>query len=148
MSYKYTYDYEEKAYEAPKLKTDRSALKFILLNTLTLGIYSIIFFIPLAFDLDKVAPKTDRSKTLNYLFAWILALFTFNIVIDIWHYMISSRVSEALSVRGIDYEFGTQDFWGWFILGSLILIGPYVYVYRLCRAMNLLCESYNEDPTV
>jgi hypothetical protein len=39
--------------------------KLILLNVLTLGIYSIIFFIPFSFDLDKIAPKSDRSKTMN-----------------------------------------------------------------------------------
>ncbi len=148
MSYKYNYDYEEKEYKTPKLKTDRNVWKFIILDNLTLGIYRFMFFIPLSFDLDKVAPKSDRSKTLNYLLAWVLSLFTFTIVIDVWHYMISSRVSEALSARGVDYEFGTGDFWRWFLLGSLILVGPYVYVHKLCKAMNLLCESYNENPTL
>ena len=32
------------------------------------------------FELDKIAPKPDRSKTMNFVFAFILALFTFNIV--------------------------------------------------------------------
>ena len=147
MSYKYSYDYEEKPYVAPKLKTNRSVWKFILFSILTLGFYEIIFFIPLSFDLDKVSPSRDRSKTMNYLTAWILSLFTFKIVIHIWNYMFVSRVADALSERGIDYKFGTSDFWIWLLLGSFIIVGPFVYVHKLCKAMNLLCESYNEELT-
>ena len=144
MSYKYPYDNEEKEYKAPKLKTNRSMWKLMLLNILTLGVYSIFFFIPFSFDIDKIAPKTDRSKTMNYLFAHLFALFTFSIVIDVWHYQMAQRVEEGLSKRKIDYEFGTGDFWGWFLFGSLILIGPFVYFHKLCKAMNLICEDYNQ----
>ena len=150
MAYNYPYGYEEetKEYKAPKLETNRSMWKLMLLHYLTCGIYSIIFFIPFSFDLDKVAPKNDRSKTMNYLFAYILALFTFSIVLVIWHYHIAERVEEALAQRDISYDFGTHTFWKWYILGSFILIGPFVYFHKLCKAMNLLCEHYNENPVV
>lgn len=149
-NYNYSYDTQEKekTYTPPKLKTNRSMWKLMIFSLLTLGIYSIFFFIPLSFDIDKIAPKSDRTKTMNYLFAYILSLFTFNIVIDIWLYQITKRISEALEVRGIDYDFGTADFWGWFFFGSLILVGPFIYYHKLCKAMNLLCEHYNTDPSV
>ena len=148
MAYKSIYDYEEKEYVPPKLQTDRSMWKLMLLSILTLGIYSIVFFIPFSFDLDKIAPKSDRSKTPNYLFVHIAALFTFSIVLDFWHHEIAGRIEEALEARGISYEFNTTTFWGWFFFGSLIVIGPFIYYHRLCKAMNLLCEHYNENPTV
>lgn len=148
MSYKYNYDYDEKPYVTPKLKTDRNVWRFIILGILTLGLYELMFFIPLSFDLDKVSPPRERTKTMNYLTAWILSLFTFKIVIYIWHYMFVSRVADALAERDIAYKFDTGDFWSWCVLGSLILIGPYVYVHKLCKAMNLLCESYNENNAV
>lgn len=148
MAYKYAYNYEEEEYKPPKLITNRNVWKYMLLNILTLGIYSIIFFIPFSFDIDKIAPKRDHSKTMNYLAAYILAFFTFSIVIDIWHYQVAARVEEALSQRNIDYEFGTSDFWTWLIMGSFILIGPFVYFHKLCKAMNLLCAHYNENPTI
>ena len=85
---------------------------------------------------------------MNYLFAYIVSLFTFNIVIDIWLYQITKRISEALEVREIDYDFGIEDFWGWFFFGSLILVGPFIYYHKFCKAMNLLCEHYNTDPSV
>lgn len=148
MAYKYPYDEEEKTYTPPKLQTNRRMWKLMLLNIVTLGVYTIFFFIPLSFDLDKIAPKPDRSKTMNYLFAYVLAIFTCSIVIDVWHYHIAARVEEALSKREIDYEFGTYDFWVWFILGSLIFVGPFIYFHKLCKAMNLLCADYNERPLV
>ena len=146
MAYKYSYDYEEKKYEPPKLQTNRSMWKLMILNILTLGIYSIFFFVPLSFDLDKVDPKREREKTMNFLLAYILSLFTFSIVITIWHYHIATRIEEALSRRNIDYDFNTSDFWKWYFFGSLILIGPFIYFNKLCKAMNLLCKSYNERP--
>ena len=148
MAYKYAYDYEEKEYKAPKLQTNRKMWKLMILNILTLGLYSILFFIPISFDIDKIAPRRDGQRTMNYLLAFILAFFTFSIVIDIWHYQVAQRMEEALSVRNIKYDFGTNDFWGWFIFGSIILVGPFVYFHKFCKAMNLLCENYNENPII
>lgn len=148
MAYKYAYDHEEKERALPKLKTDRSMWKLMLLNLLTLGIYSIFFFIPFSFDIDKIAPKNDRSKTMNYLFAYIFSMFTFSFVLLIWHYQIAERVETALEKRDISYEFGPTSFWGWYVLGSLILVGPFIYFHKLCTAMNLLCADYNENPII
>lgn len=148
MAYKYSYDYEEKKYEPPKLQTDRKMWKLMLFNVLTLGIYSIFFFIPFSFDLDKVDPKRYREKTMNFLVAYILSLFTFSIAIIIWHYQIAERVEQALARRNIDYDFNTGDFWKWYFFGSFILVGPFIYFHKLCKAINLLCESYNENPVL
>ena len=148
MAYKYSYDYEEKKYEPPKLQTNRSVWKLMIVNILTLVIYSIFFFVPLSFDLDKVDPKREREKTMNFLLAYVLSIFTFSIVITIWHYHIASRIEEALSRRNIDYDFSTSDFWKWYLFGSLIIVGPFVYFNKLCNAMNLLCQSYNEKPVL
>ena len=122
--------------------------KLMLLTILTLGIYNIIFFIPFSFELDKIAPRRDGGKTMNYLFVWLLSIFTLSIFSMIWHYQIVVRIQNALEERNIDYEFGTGDFWGWYFIGSFIVIGPFVYFHKLCKAMNLLCESYNENPSV
>ena len=145
MAYQYSYDNEDRNYKPRKLATNRQMWKLMVFHILTLGIYGIMFFIPFSFDLDKIAPKRDGSRTMNYLLAYLLSLFTLNIVIDVWHYHIATRIEEALSERGIDYNFGTKDFWCWFIFGSFILVGPFIYFHKLCKAMNLLCENYNES---
>ena len=81
MAYKYPYGEEEVKYEPPKLNTNRSIWKFIIFNMLTLGIYSIVFFAPMAHDLDLISPKRDRTKTMSYMFAFIVSFFTFTIAL-------------------------------------------------------------------
>ena len=149
MAYSYPYDTEEvKPYTPPKLVTNRSVWKLIVLSILTLGVYAIIFFIPFSFDLDKIAPKKDRTKTLNFIFVYFLSLFTFSIVLQVWLYQITARVEEALAERDVKYQFGTNDFWLWFFFGTLFLVGPFIYYHKLCRAMNLLCADYNEKTSL
>ncbi len=148
MSYRYPYDEETKEIEIPKLPTNRNFWKFLILNILTLGIYSIWFLSPIPGELDKIDPKYDGSKTMSFLAAYVIAFFTVGIVIDCWYYGITKRVEEAMTRRNIPSDFGTGTFWGWGILGSLIIVGPYVYIYKLCKAMNQLSESYNENPII
>lgn len=146
-SYVYSYDKEEKEVKTPKLKTDRCMWKLMLLHYITLGIYSIFFFIPFSFDLDKVAPKSDRSKTMNFALAWFLSLITFSVFLWVWFYQVGARIEEALDKRNILHDFDSSSaFWGWYVVGGLILVGPFIYFHKLCKAMNLLCESYNENP--
>lgn len=148
MAYPYDLDYEaaakERAHKEPVLKTNRQMWKLMLFNILTLGIYSILFFIPFSFDIDKAAPKRDGSKTFNYLFAYVLAMVTGNIAMFVWFFHITQRIEDALAQRGIEYSLSMGDFWGWYVLGSFILVGPFVYFHKLCTAMNLLCADFNE----
>ena len=148
MAYPYDLDYEaaakERAHKEPVLKTNRQMWKLMLFNILTLGIYSILFFIPFSFDIDKAAPKRDGSKTFNYLFAYVLAMVTGNIAMFVWFFHITQRIEDALAQRGIEYSLSMGDFWGWYVLGSFILVGPFVYFHKLCTAMNLLCADFNK----
>ena len=146
MAYKYAYDYEEKPYQPPKLKTNRSVWQLILLSVLTLGLYTIIFFIPFTFDLDKIAPKRDGTKTMNFLWAYLLSAITMSIVLLFWFHNVTERIEAALAQRKIEYSFTMGTFWGWYVLGSFILVGRFIYYHKLCRAMNLLCAHYNQHP--
>ncbi len=146
MAYQYSYDDEAREYKPAPLQTNRSMWKLVLFSILTLGIYSIIFFIPFSFDLNKIAPRREREKTMNYLWAFLLAYFTVAIVLAVWYYQVAAHVQEALHRREINYDFGTESFWIWYVLGSFFLVGPLIYFYKLCRAMNLLCEHYNAHP--
>ena len=42
-----------------------------------------------------------------------------------------SRVGTELARRGIDYSFGASTFWLWGILGSIIVVGPFIYTYKV-----------------
>ena len=147
MSHNYNYEYETTEYAPHYLTTNRSLLKFILLNLVTCGLYSIFFFIPFSYDIDEIYPKRDGTKTMNFFVVFVLSLFTFSIVMWVWHHHIGSRISEALEARRIDYKFGPRDFWLLYVLGSFLVIPPFVYMHKLCKSMNLLCEHYNVNPS-
>ncbi len=142
---KYYYDEEEKAAPIAKLDENRNFWKFWLLDVLTFGIYGIVTFMSISFDINKIASRHDGKKTMNYIFALVLAFFTFSIVMLVWFYQLSERITDELDRRQIQCEFSTSDFWTWQIFGSFILIGPRVFHYKLIKAMNLLCKAYNEE---
>lgn len=74
-----------------------------------------------------------------FLFSWL----TLGIVPLVWHHKMSARVGTELARRGIDYSFGASTFWLWGILGSIIVVGPFIYTYKLLKSMNLLAADYN-----
>ncbi len=43
----------------------------------------------------------------------------------------------------VPYKFNSNTFWLWSVLGSLIAVGPLVYLSKFCKAMNFLANDYN-----
>ena len=128
-----------------QLKTNRGMLKLILLGIITFGIYPIIFYSNLSTDINLIACRHDGKKTMHYcLLFFLVAPITLGIGAIVWCHRISARIGNELSRRGISYSFGAGTFWGWNILGSFLFgVGPFIYLHKLCKAMNLLCEDYN-----
>ena len=129
---------------ALQLKTNRGLLKLILLSLITFGIYALVFYSKVSTDINLIASRHDGKKTMHYcLLAFIIAPITFGIGAIVWSHKISARIGNELARRGIAYGFGAETFWLWNVLGSLIGIGPLVYLHKLCKAMNLLSADYN-----
>lgn len=134
------------AFAAPvgQLKTNRGLLKFILLSFITFGIYGIVVMSCVSTDINIIAGRYDGRKTMHY--CWVYFLFswlTLGIVPLVWSHKLSGRIGRELNRRKINYRFGSGSFWGWAVLGSLILVGPLVYLHKLLKAMNLLSLHYN-----
>ena len=128
-----------------QLKTNRGMLKFILLSIITFGIYSLVFYSSISSDINLIASKYDRKRTMHYcLLFFIVAPITCGLGVLFWFNNLSVRIFMEMRRRQIGYNFGAGSFWGWNILGSLIFIGPFVYLHKLCTAMNLLAADYNE----
>lgn len=126
------------------LKTNRSLGKFILLSIVTLGIYSIIYYSGISTDINIIASRYDGKKTMHYcLMFFLLGPITLYIFGLVWFNNLSSRIGNELKRRGLNYDFGASDFWLWNVLGSLILVGPFIYIHKLSKAMNLLAQDYN-----
>lgn len=129
---------------AYQLKTNRGLLKTILLSIITLGIYPIVLMSCISSDINLIASKHDGKKTMHFcLMAFIFSWLTLGIYPIVWYHKLSARIGNNLAARGISYSFGAGSFWGWDVLGSLIGIGPLVYMHKLLKAMNLLSENYN-----
>ena len=128
-----------------QLKTNRGMVKTVLLSLITGGIYSIFLYSGISRDINIVASRYDGKKTMHYclmlfLFSWL----SLGIVPFVWTHRISARIGREIARRGIAYHFGAGSFWGWNIFGILHFgIGPFIYLHKLCKAMNLLCEDYN-----
>ncbi len=129
---------------AVQLKTNRGLLKYILLGLITFGIYPLVVMSGISSDINMIASKYDGKKTMHFcLLAFIFSWLTFGIAPIVWYHRISARIGNELARRGIGYKFGAGSFWGWNVLGSLIGVGPFIYLHKLCKAMNKLAADYN-----
>ena len=127
-----------------KLRTHRSMLKYILLSLITLGIYGIVVMSHISSEINYIATKYDNRRTVHYcLVYFLLSWLTLGIYPLIWYSNLCSRMGGELVRRNLPYSFGAGHFWGWYFLGSLILIGPFVFYHKFFKAMNMLCEDYN-----
>ncbi len=129
---------------AVQLRTNRGLLKMILLSMITLGIYGLVVWCHLSEEINTVASRYDGKRTMHFLIATLLlGAITLGIVPLVWIHKYCARLGNELARRGIAYSFGAGTFWGWGVLGSLILIGPLVFQHKLLKASNLMNGNYN-----
>lgn len=127
-----------------QLKTNRGLLKLILLSIITFGIYGLVAMSAVSTDINTIASRYDGKKTMHYcLLVFVFIWLTAGIAAFVWNHRLCNRIGAELRRRGIYYSIGAGTFWGWSILGALIVIGPFVYIHKLLKAMNLLSEHYN-----
>ena len=130
----------------PSFKTDRSMPMYFLLSFITCGIYGIYFMTKFTDDLNTIATKRDGLKTMhNCLMIFILSGLTLGIYPLVWYHKMSQRVGDEARARGIQTEFGASTFWLWNVLGACIIVGPFIYVNKLCQTMNEICINYNTN---
>ena len=127
-----------------QLKTNKGLLKTILLSLITFGIYPLVVMSAVSSDINIVASRYDGKKTMQFcLLLFIVAPITFGIAGIVWYHRISNRIGNELSRRGVAYNFSAADYWLWNVLGSLIVIGPFVYLHKMFKATNLMNAHYN-----
>ena len=130
---------------AAQLKTNRSMIKMILLSLITCGIYGLITYGQISEDVNLVCFPHDGRKSMNfYLLFFLVGPVTLEIATLVWMNNICERMGTELKRRQIDFSFGAKDFWGWGFFGSLILVGPFIFLHKFIKASNLLNENYNQ----
>lgn len=127
-----------------QLNQNRSLLKFVLLGIITFGIYPIVFYSGISSDINVIAFKHDGKKTMHFcLLAFLVAPITLGIANIVWFHKLSGRIGNELRYRRLMYNFSASDFWLWNVIGSLIFVGPFVYINKLATASNILAQDYN-----
>ena len=137
---------EVSKFEPPRLQlpVSRGLGKMVFLGLLTLGIYPTVIWSRIVTELNLAASRYDGERTMPYFAMTLLAPVTLGIYMFVWFHDFSRRVGAELQRRGLGYRFGARDFWLWNVLGTLILAGPFVYTYKLMKAMNLINSDYNQ----
>ena len=127
-----------------QLKTNKGLLKTILLSLITFGIYPLVVMSEVSNDITIVASRYAGNKTMHYcLLTFIVAPITLGIAGIVWSHRISNRIGAELNRRGIAYSFSATDFWLWNVLGSLIVVGPFIYLHKMFKAVNKMNAHYN-----
>lgn len=127
-----------------QLKTNKGLLKTILLSMITFGIYGLVVMSAVSNDINIVASRYDGKKTMHYcLLTFLISPITFGIAGIVWAHKISNRIGNELSRRGIAYKFSAADYWLWNVIGAMIVVGPFIYMHKLFKAVNLMNAHYN-----
>ena len=81
---------------------------------------------------------------MNYwLLFFIVGPLTLGIGYIVWIHKVSNRIGKEMKRRELPHAISAGTYWGWNTLGALIVVGPFVYLHKLCKAMNTLAEDYN-----
>lgn len=126
-----------------QLPVGRSWVKMLLLGLITAGIYPTVIWSRIVTELNITASGNDGMRTMPYFAMMLLSPVTLFIYPFVWMHRFCRRVGAQLRFRNISYRFGAKDFWLWCVLGSLILVGPLVFVHKLMKSMNFINANYN-----
>jgi len=119
-----------------KLNSQRSFIVVLLLNIITFGIYGCYLIYAMAREVN-LACAADGKKTNGLIVMFLLSIITFGIYSFIWLFQISNRMKNA----GANIDGGNILLWN--ILGSFIIVGPFIAMYKIINALNFVNDHYN-----
>ena len=115
----------------------------IIFSILTLGIYPMVIWSRLVGEVNMVASRYDGERSMSFFGMLMLSPLTLGIHSLVWMHKLCRRIGTELQRRNINSTFGPRDFWLWNVLGMLILVGPFVFVHKLTKAMNRINTDFN-----
>jgi len=118
----------------------------IILSIVTFGIYGLYWIHKLAKDVNAIC-EGDGKKTGGLLKLWLLSMITFGIYALVWMYMLGDRLQD----NGPKYNQTFKESGGtvllWYLLGSLIIVGPFIAMHIIIKNTNALADEYNKKVT-
>lgn len=127
-----------------QLPTHRGLGKMFFLSILTFGIYPMVIYSRIVTELNIAASRHDGERTMPFFGMLMLAPITLFIYALVWIHGLCRRIGTELQRRGLNYRFGAASFWLWNVLGSLIIVGPFVFIHKMMKSMNKINADFNE----
>lgn len=112
----------------------RNIALFVLLNTLTLGIYGLVVLSMMSSEIEQIC-EGDGKKQMPYILAWLLGAVTLGIVPLIWFRTAMNRLQDNAYRYGdlVRPQYSGDSYVLWFLLGIFIVVGPIV---ALCQYLS------------
>ena len=127
-----------------QLKTNRSFLVVLLLTLITFGIYGLFFTHSVIKDVN-IACEKDGKHTTGLLALFFFGLITFGIYSLVWIILLIMRLENFAIAFGQEPDVTILSFLLWFLLGSFIIIGPFVAGYKHIKGINQVCTIFNNQ---
>ena len=121
----------------------RGLLGYVLLSIITLGIYGLYWIYKLAKDVNTICAGDDK-KTGGLLKVFFLGLITFGIYDLVWLYMLGDRLQDNAGKYNITIKESGAAVLLWYILGSFIIVGPFIALHIIIKNTNALASEYNK----
>ena len=122
---------------------NRSLARYIIFTFITLGIYGLYWIYKLAKDVNAMC-EGDGKKTAGLLKLILLSLVTFGIYSFIWYYMLGDRIQDNAPRYNLEFKENGGTILLWYLLGSFIVVGPFIAVFIIIKNTNAMAEAYNE----
>ena len=121
----------------------RGLASYILLSAVTGGIYGFWRISVLARDLNLMC-EGDGKKTRGFLAFFFFGLITLGIYCIVWLYMVGDRLHDNAKSYNLSFKESGSIVLLWFLLGSLIVVGPFIAMHIIFKNTNALADEYNK----
>jgi hypothetical protein len=121
----------------------RGLVSYVLLSIITCGIYGLWRISVLARDMNLMCDG-DGKKTRGFLAYFFLGLITLGIYDLVWLYMVGDRLYDNARRYNLSFKESGGTVLLWFLLGSLIIIGPFIAMHIVFKNTNALADEYNK----
>ena len=121
----------------------RGLVGLILLSIITFGIYGLYWIYKLAKDVNAIC-EGDGKKTGGLLKYILLGFITFGIYDMVWVYMLGDRLQDNAPRYNLSFKESGGTILLWLLLGSFIIVGPFIGLHIIIKNTNALADEYNK----
>lgn len=123
------------------LKTNRGLLKYLLFSLITLGIYDLYIVHRAAKDANLA--DSSSKKVGGLIFFIFMSIITAGIYSFYWWYKVTEKFANVIRTSGAKPAITGGGFLLWEIFGSLIIVGPFIALYKFFKNWNASNALYN-----